>query len=207
MAAEKRALRVGRTPSASGGDSQFWSLKDGDVATITMLAELDEIVSVDQFSIWDFNPAAVWVDSGSGDPGYELGLTPGYRAFIPISVVIDGTEEVKVWSVGIGLHRTISEVAQMTGTLKGLICRAKRTGSGLKTKYVLISTGKMAIKLPKNIPSSDDIIATLGPDTREGIIKLIEDRSGSSFATLLKNAGKASGTVAELETEVEEIPF
>lgn len=193
-----RKLRVGTLPSNSGG--QFLSLKDGDNLQLTILCGGSEIVSVDQFSIWDFNPAPVWVDCGDDDPGYELGLRPSYRAFLPVLVTIDGTPQVRIWSVGLGLHRDLVEIDEMSGGLEGLIVRAKRSGSGLKTRYTVVSTGKHEKSMPSDVPSTDDIIATLGPEDRSGILDLLRQRTGMGFEAL-----KAKMTAGKDSVEVEEL--
>lgn len=198
--ASKRALRVGTVPSAQSGESSFWSLEEGQTAVMTILAEVDEIVSVDQFAIWDVKPAPVWVNIGDEDPGRELGLKPSYRAFVPVE--IDG--ERKLWSVGIGVHRQLHEIGTMADGLKGLVIKAKRTGSGLKTRYTVLSTGKRAKTVPEGF-TVDEIVEMLGPDTREGILELIEERTGMSFTKLLNSMGRGAGSATD--EDVDEVPF
>jgi hypothetical protein len=196
----KRAVRVGMTPTAVGGDSMYWSLGENETAQLTLLADLNEIISVDQYAIWDFKPAPVWVDCGADDPGPELKLKPSYRAFVPVLVSIDGKDEVKLWSVGIGIHRNLHEIGEMSDGLKGLVIKAKRTGAGLKTRYTLVSTGKRVPKLPATI-EQDKILEALGPEDRAGIIEMIENRTGMSFGKL-----KAQ-MLGEDTTEVDEESF
>lgn len=197
-----RSLRVGRVPAASDGGGKFYGLKDGDTATMTVLVDIDEIVSVDQYALWDFNPAPVWVHCGDDDPGMDLGLKPGYRAFVPVEIEIEGTKEIRFWSIGIGLHRELSEIAEMAEGLKGLIIKAKRTGSGLKTRYSVLSTGKRAKSLPKDLPTVDDVIAELGPEDREGILELLKERTGMSFEKLVETV---TGAKASEDEEFEEV--
>lgn len=198
MAKVNRSIRVGVTPSAGGGEGIFFSLEDGQQAEMILLANRDELVSVDQYAMWDYKPAPVWVDTGApDDPGRELGLKSQYRAFIPVWLTIDGVKQVKLWSVGIGVHREIEDIDGMVDGLKGLKIRAKRTGSGLKTRYKVISTGSyVKTGLPEY--TVEMVIDNLGPDSRESIIELIENRTGQSYESL-KNSSP--------DSEVEESDF
>jgi hypothetical protein len=199
-----RGLRIGKIPLANSSAPSFWSLKDGETAQLTILVSLDEVVSVDQYALWDFNPAPVWVSCGSNDPGVELGLKPTYRAYIPVAKLTDGVEEVKIWSVGIGIHRQLADVSALADGMKGLIIRVRREGSGLKTRYTIVSTGKRASSLPLRIPTVADICAMLGPETRDEIIALIEARTGQTYSRI-QELYKPSNGVEEME--VEEVEF
>ncbi len=135
----KRSVRVGKVPGSSSETSAtFWNLKEGDVYDLTVLVNLDQIVSVDQFALWDFVPAAIWVSIGSEDPGYELGLKPGYKAFVPVAGDFGDGPEVKVWAIGIQIHRTLAEISEMNDGLEHVVVRAKRTGKGMSTRYTVM---------------------------------------------------------------------
>ena len=155
-----KSVRIGSKAPEAGGNA-FWSLKEKTV--IQVLVNSDKIVSVDQYAMWDVTPAPIWIDIGDDDPGKELGLKPGYRAFVPVKVTVDGEEQIRIWSIPITVHRQLDEIDDMVEGLEGVIIRANRTGTGRTTKYTLIPTGKKEAVVAADVPSPLDIVAQLGP--------------------------------------------
>lgn len=187
-----RKISVGAKPSTGGGNGGgWWGPKADEIHEVTLLASDAEIVSVDQCTIWDINPAPSWVYCGSDDPSHDLGLKPGYRAFIPVLVKGDEEQKPRIWSMPISAHRALCDIAEMQD-LKGLVVKVKKTGTGIKTKYVIVSTARVAnIKKVEDIPTADDIISRLGPETREGIIAMIEERAGRKWKEIVGGDSKA----------------
>lgn len=181
-----KGVRVGASaPEASGGTA-FWGLKEK--TQLKILVDASQIVSIDQFAMWDVNPAPIWVDSGEkDDPGRELGLKPGYRAFVPVEVEVEGEKQVRVWAIPITVHRQLDEIDDMIDGLEGAIIRGNRTGTGRTTKYTLVPTGKRESVSADEVPSPEDIVAMLGPFERDEVIAMIEERTGKSYAELLAN--------------------
>lgn len=191
------AIRVGGTPKA-GRSSKFFSLKADVTYQVVLLAETDQIVSIDQCALWDFAPAPMWAHIGVGDPADDLGIKPAYRAFIPMMIEgevdrrggvtkTDNSGEVVLLSMPRTMHTEFCNISDMTGSLFGRQVRIKKTGSGLGTRYTVLPTGtvKSGGDLPETIPTVEDVIASLGPQTREEIIKLIEQRSQKTWSDVV----------------------
>lgn len=181
-------IRVGAPPPPASGSGEgfgYLSLKDGDQFRITLLAGIDEMISVQQYAMWNYKPAPIWASIGPDDPGEELGLNSKYRAIAPVKVTVDGEDQIKLWSFGIQIHRELEGLAQEYETLEGLILRIGRTGTGLTTRYSVIPTGKFENISSIDVPSIEEIVETLGPDSREGIIQLIEQRASMPYSTIL----------------------
>jgi hypothetical protein len=192
------AVRIGKSPS-SKGDANFWSIKDGETHDVTLLWNVDEIVSADQAALWDFNPAPIWVTCELDDPSIELGVKPGYRAFMPVQVNIDGTPVVKIWSMPISVHRSIEEIGMMEdGVLAGMIVRVKRSGAGMRTKYTVVASTKRN-KSPLPAPTPEDVVKTLNPMDRDGIISMLEKTTGMSYSRLIEVCQKRAAAKAEEE--------
>ena len=187
-----RKISVGAKPSTGGGNGGgWWGPKADEIHEVTLLASDAEIVSVDQCTIWDFNPAPSWVYCGSDDPSHDLGIKPGYRAFIPVLVKGDEEQKPRIWSMPISAHRALCDIAEMQD-LKGLVVKVKKTGTGIKTKYTIVSTARVVnIKKVEDIPSSEDIINRLGPEDRAGIIAMIEERAGRKWKEIVGGDSKA----------------
>lgn len=199
--ATTRKIQVGSKPQAGGGNgSGFWGPKADEIYEITLLANDSDIVSVDQCTIWDYNPAPSWVYCGSDDPSHDLGIKPGYRAFIPVLVKGDEEQKPRIWSMPISVHRQLCDIAEMQ-ELAGLVVKVKKTGAGIKTKYTIVASAKVVpIRKIADIPSPNDIIGRLGPETREEIITMIEERAGKSWAEI---TGKSK--VATNDDGIEEL--
>lgn len=155
-----------------GNMTKWMKLEPNSSIDIVCLVEAEEIISCEQCAIWltDGN-SPVWVYTGAEDPMHDLGLAKRYRAFIPVLV----GDEVQVWPVGIQAHTALMEIADAIDSIKGQKLRAKRTGSGLATKYTVINMGK---RVDVSHVDEVDVISMLGPLTTEGVRQLIAERLG-----------------------------
>lgn len=194
-----RKIRVGEVPSSGdgGNGTGFWNLKEGQTVELTLLASMDEIVSVDQFALWDLNPAPIWASIGADDPGYELNLKPGYKAFVPVAFEGDDGPEVKLWAIGIGLHKELAELAEVYDDIKNIVVRAKRVGSGLTTKYSVIALPKGKPIGGVTAPTVDEVIAQLGPETRDDVISFIVERTSMSWESIISYYERKASKTAE----------
>lgn len=174
-------------PGKGRGDfeSMFYSVPGDTVVEVKALIDADEIVSVEQCALWAIKPAPIWVFIGEEDPSKLFNLRPGYRAFLPVVVKIDGKQEVRLWSMPLGVHRQMAEIDEAVGGIKGMIIRVKREGAGLTTRYSIVPTGRK-VAVTETFPSVKEIIDILGPYDRESIIKLIEDRAKMPIAEAAK---------------------
>jgi hypothetical protein len=202
-----KGIRIGTPPPEAGNsNTSFWSLKDGNKVRATILANLDEIVSVDQYAIWEINPAPIWVDIGADDPGRDLGLKAGYRAFVPIKITVDGEEQVKLWSISMTIHRELQAIDDAIEGLKGAVLAISRTGAGKMTRYSIVPTGKKVTVNPGDGPTIQEIVDSLGPDTREGVIEMIEQRTSMPWSAVVKKIKGASEDNSDEEAfEVDEL--
>lgn len=182
-------------PKSDGKSGSFLSIPKDKIMTLKILVPASEIPSVDQCALWNyFNPSPVWTYIGADDPSIDLGIKHGYRAFVPVSFKDDeGELKVKLWSVPLGVHKQLGEMDEMAGSLKGQEIRVKKIGSGLKTKYSIVSTGRR-IKITEKVPTQEEILDLLGPYTREEIIKVIEERCEMDWDEIVAVvASKTSG--------------
>lgn len=158
------------------GESQFVGLKAGDAVEMASLVDMDELLSVDQMVIWlDDGNSPMWPAIGPSDPGHELGIKPRFRAYLPV-VILD-TDEVKIYSFGIRVARTLQEMDEEFGGLAGHTFKVKRKGMGLATNYTVIPTGKNIDVDEYEMP---DIIPQLGPTNRNDIVDLLVETGAVS---------------------------
>lgn len=208
-------VKTGIDPRTGAGNNAEWlKIQQNEVVNAVILVEKEDIVSIEQCGIWlkdggkDGKKSPVWTYTGPDDPSHELGVERGYRAFLP--VVVDG--EVKVWGMSKGAHGQVMDLADASGSLKGIEVRIKRTGAGLGTRYSITPTMKR-----RDVSSYDevDVISMLGPLTPEGVREYIattlgyedyeevlEAYKGKSGKTA-KSSGKVTTAIAE-EEEIEE---
>jgi len=208
MAKANPHVRVGVKPEAAneGGEgSLFYTINDGDTIECKILVEQDQIVSVEQCALWNhYNPSPVWVFIGADDPSHDLGLKSGYRAFLPISLKIEGERVIRLWSMSKTSHRQITEIAEMSGSLKGQILKIKRTGSGMKTAHTIVPVGKR-VKITEEVPSVEQIIDLLGPYTREEIISMIEQKTDEDWDKVVAKVAKKTKGAAKATTKKKKV--
>lgn len=163
----------------SGNPSAKWlKLEPNSSIDFVCLVEDTEIISCEQVAIWLTDGGSpVWCYTGKDDPLHDLGLSKRYRAFLPVLVKSGGDafDEVQVWPMGVMAHKAVMEIADAIGSIKGQVLRAKRTGSGLATKYSVINRGK---EVDVSDVDEVDIPAMLGPLTTEGVREMIAEKLG-----------------------------
>lgn len=190
-------VRIGVTPTSTESNNLFWGLKEGDVVEVVILHDVEEIVSAEQIAMWNVKPPLIWTVNEADDPAYELGLKTSYRAFVPVLVKNreSGENELRVWSISKQMHMNLCEIGEaMGGTLVGAVVKAKRTGSGLKTRYSITNTGRTFKNIEEiEIPSSEDIVRMLKLMSREEVIQHIENTTGMTYAEFSKKAKLLEG--------------
>lgn len=192
-------VKTGSDPRSEANNKSSWLRIDPNTQTdVVALVDADEIVSCEQCAIWlEDGNSPVWVYTGPEDPSHELKLDRRYRAYLPI--LVTDTKEVQVWSMGKAAHSMLLDIADATGELKGLELRIKRTGSGLATRYSIVSRGKR-----HKVDSIEevDVISMLGPLTPDEVKAMLAEKLGfESYNDVVeryrsKKSGKPSSTSA-----------
>lgn len=189
MVPKVKAIRRGKaalpSPTASG---VFLQLADGDTAIVAPMVGMDQLVSIDQH--------AFWLDGGNSPifpclqteecPGCQLEDTPRYRAFLPVWTKSDGA---KIFSFGVSVARNLTDLEEEVGSIKGIVIKIKRQGSGLKTRWTILSLGKKVKISDDDIP---DVEKSLGPTTVEEIRAMLaaagmKESSGSVAKAIVKD--------------------
>lgn len=199
-------FRTGAPPETKSNGS-FFTCADNVIHEVVILVEGDQLLSVDQYGLWNLKPPPVWasVEGDEIDPGKELGLKPQFRAFVPCLVKNDGKWEYKLWSMPKKPFKNLYDQHEMGTDLKGFYIKVRRTGTGVNTEYAITPQRKAFNEAEikemlqgSKISTPDEIGALLGPDTRAGVVKLIEDRSGMKYADLLASMNKSSVELEDL---------
>lgn len=163
-------IRKGAKALPSSGNKPYLSIKADESVMIAPMTDVDEMISVDQHAIWvDGGNSPMFPCIGAGCPGCELGDEPKYRASLAVMTKENGP---KIFSFGITVARQLAEIAGELGSIKGKMLKVKRTGSGLGTRYTVVAVGKDVKIEGHPLP---DLEASLGPMTREGILKMLID--------------------------------
>ena len=197
-------FRTGAAPD-SKSNGQFFTCADNVIHEVILLADGDELVSVDQYGLWQNKPPVVWASCGSNDPGKDLGIKSQFREFIPCLIKNDGKWELRLWSMPKKPFKNIYDQFEMGAELKGFSLKVRRTGTGLGTDYAITpqkksySAAEIATLLDgQKIPTPNEIGALLGPDEREDIIKMIEERTGMKYSDLLDSNKKSAVELEDL---------
>lgn len=206
-------LKTGSDPRSEAGTQNNWlKVEANQVVDVICLIGTEDMISCEQCAIWlkDGNNSPVWVYTGVDDPMHDLKLEKRYRAFIP--VLTSDTKEVKVFSMSKSVHTAFLDLSDTVGDIKGLEVRIKRTGTGLQTRYQVISKGKR--HKVDHIPEVD-IPAMLGPLDSNGVKELIVEKLGlTSYDEVLEkyrsmktggSAPKAGGRKPARPKDVEEV--
>jgi len=173
----------------AGEKGKFLSIQPDDRVSMTPLVDpMTEMISTDIHEHWDVNPFVAHAClrlAGEKCPSCEMGHDPRFKAYLPV-MLRDG--DSKVFAFGISVYRKIELLSEELGDLTGKVLKIIRTGSGLKTRYDVIATGKSA-----NIDDAEevDIIKLLGPTTYEEVSELLESR-GLRPATVSSKSKKSS---------------
>jgi len=173
----------------AGEKGKFLSIQPDDRISMTPLVDpMVDMISTDIHEHWDVNPFVAHPClrlAGTKCPSCEMGHEPRFKAYLPV-MLRDG--DVKVFAFGISVYRKIELLSEELGNLVGKVLRVVRTGSGLKTRYDVIATGK---KVNIDDVEEIDIIKLLGPTNYDEILELLESR-GIRTATVSGSSKKSS---------------
>lgn len=192
--------------SDSGSKSSiFLTLKENDSFSVALLGGLSEILSVDMHSWWDYTPAPHLVCLGSKAecPSCQLGHEPKTKSYIPV-VTQEG--EPKLLIAGAQIINALKELEAEVGNLNGYVVRVKRTGSGLKTKYVTMGTGKKVDVSSYTVPDLEPALGVMTWDEQVEELAKIVDISDLTAPGAVTKSGKKSGGTPKTTRRPEEVP-
>lgn len=188
-------------PKTVNGESKWLKIKTNEVVDVIPLIDAEDIIACEQCAIWlEDGNSPIWVYTGPEDPSHDLGIDRDYKAYMP--VLVDGTP--KIWGMSKTVHRTILDVADAGGDLKGMVLRVKRTGTGLATRYSIVPRGMRAdvskepevdviealeVKTPEEV--REHIAKKLGLDSYEDVVK--------QYAGLVKSGATRRSAAAKTE--------
>lgn len=174
----RKVFQQGRVTSAPSGGAKFVKIEDGKPVDLVLLAGTAKMISFNQHAFWrDEGNSPIFPCIVDGCPGCERGDRPKFKAVLPVIVLGGDSKDPTIWSFGISVARMLQDMEEATGSdLAGQSVRVKRTGTGLKTKYTVVSLGKK-YNISKHKVDFDEIMSQLGPTTREEIIALLDGES------------------------------
>ena len=166
-------------PKAEG---KFLSIKPDSAAKFVPLVGTADAISWMEHIIWSDSgnsPRFPCIRESEKCPGCESGNKAGYRTVIPVVDVEEKT--IRYFSFGSTVARQLVAIEEAGTDLVGQLLSVKRQGSGLSTKYIVVSMPKR-YNVSRYIEqySEEELIASLGPATREGILKLLSGVSDAS---------------------------
>lgn len=180
-------IQIGKAPN-TGGRGKFYSPQAGATDRLTLLCNPDQIVSCEQYEIWDIQPAVIWVANDADDPGVELHLSPSTKSFMP--VLVNDDPEPKIWAMRKSQHIEVINIYEANDSepIVGQVIQVKRTGTGLETRYTVTATSKRIpeSKLPKDIPTAQNIIDTLNVREPAEIKRDIMTRLGMQWPDVVE---------------------
>lgn len=187
-------IRKGKKAIPAASSGKFLKIPEGEAVTVTILAGLEDLISVDQHAFWEINPVVIVPCIGEGCPACALGNKPKFKAFLPVLTKDEGP---KIWPFGIMVLRQLESIEEETGTLAGQVVKIKKYGVGLATKYTVVALGR---KVAIRDIEKPDIVEAIGPIDADGIReKLFEagliddfDAEPISPAVVKKAAAKAA---------------
>lgn len=176
MAKRRSVIRKGTKalPSAPN-DGPFIGLKDGDQIDVVPLTTLDDMIAFDQHAIWLEDTPSIMVPCLQDEtcPCCAIGNKSRYRAMLIVQVKGEDGVEEKVLPMGITTARDLTELNDtIEGGILGSVLRFKRSGSGLRTRYSLIPTGRKAKTM---LEPTIDLEELAGPTDAAEIEKLLID--------------------------------
>lgn len=199
MAAKKKTSLIRRgiasALESTGRGSRFLTLQADQPVDVALMGELDDVLTVDTHSWWDYNPAPHLVCLGPGCPSCALGNESRANSYLAVCTP-DG--EVKYIIAKVSILNALKKYSEAVGNLVGRVVRLERTGAGLKTKYSVIPLGKKVDVSKFVIP---DLEEQLGALTLEDQLVKMEDAGIDTSRVKKSLASKA--VAAEVETEEE----
>lgn len=169
-------VRKGATAALAGSrSSTFIGVGEGEQLEFAMLTPLDEIVSFDQHVFWGDAPenTVMFPCLQTPDcPGELLGNRPRLRVLLLVAYKNDdGALVAGILPIGLTVLRTLVDIdSALPGGIKGATLILKRSGSGLKTRYTLISTGN---RLKKTVETDINLEDAVGETDRSAIIAML----------------------------------
>lgn len=196
---KKSPFSVGRkaTKKASGGGSGlFLSIKADNNYEVVPMVGLDQMVHAQMHEYWDIRPAVFHPCIGKDCPGCLAGNDPRFKGYLP--VIVKGESEPKVYAFTVSVYKQLEEIEdlQEDGTLAGKVLKIKRSGSGLKTRYTIMPTGKTVDINEVEVP---DFIRFLGPTEVEGITSLLRE-AGAVEKGFFRSSGLSDEEGAAVDT-------
>lgn len=173
-------IRKGKAAMPTGGNSKFLKTPEGEAVVFTVLAGLDELISIDQHAFWDSNPAVIVPCVGADCPACKLGNKPKFKAFLPVLTKEDGT---KIYAFGIQVLRQLESLEEELGSLVGQVIKVKRYGTGLSTKYTVVAVGKKVATKGVDVP---DVIEAIGPTTHDEVVAVMVEAGLVATVTATK---------------------
>lgn len=156
----------------SSGGSKFLNILPDESVILAPMVGLEEMISADMHQHWNCSPPVYHPCVGRSCPGCIVGNEARFKGFLP--VMVKGETEPIIYSFTISVYNQLEELEDSLDdgeSLAGMAIKIKRTGSGLKTRYLVIGTGKR-IEFDIEPP---DIVPFLGPVTVEEIWDLLDE--------------------------------
>jgi hypothetical protein len=186
MSLIKRGIKAAMAGNGKGG--KFLTLAVDVPTDVIMAHELDAIQSVDMHDWWDYTPAPHLVCLGEDCPSCAVGHEARTRSYVG---VITREKEVKYLASGAQIVAQLEKYAKALGSISGRLMQFEKTGSGMKTKYSVLSLGKKMNIAEFVLPDLEEL---LGPLTiGEQVKKMAEvGIDVSKLKSPAKRAGKTT---------------
>jgi hypothetical protein len=197
-------FKKGRTVAKkSGGGGKFINIPPDESLVLAPMVGLDEMVSADMHQHWNLTPPVYHPCIGADCPGCAVGNEARFKGFLP--VIVKGEDEPSIYSFTISVYNqleTIEDSLDDGESLAGMALKIVRKGSGLKTRYTVIATGKR-VSFDVEVP---EFISSLGATDSDSIWEQLEE-SGEydreDYITTPKKR-KAEKVVEESDDEEED---
>lgn len=167
MSIIKKGIDEAMRSSARAG--KFLTLQADVPVDVVLMHGLDDVQSVDQHDLWDFNPAPHLVCLGDECPCCELGYEAKVKSYIG---VLTREQETKYLPAGASILGQLQRAEKAVGNLTGRLVRFEKTGVGLKTRYTATMLGKKMDVSKFELPDLEDL---LGPLDLETQLKTLEE--------------------------------
>lgn len=180
-------LKSGSAGLSEVGGNKFVKVETGQSVEIIPLTSVEPPYGEEangSNSVLSFNQYTKWMDDlpdgalspmfpaigGPSDPGKMLGLESRFRALL--LCLVKGEEEEKVFVMGVSVFKQLIDIEQALDekSIKGKVLKVSKTGSGLRTKWRIVPTGK---SVEFEGEPETNLVDHVGPTTREEIIEML----------------------------------
>lgn len=202
MAKQKKVspFKKGRAERKAKSGGKFINIAPDESVILAPMVGLEEMISADMHQHWNLSTPVYHPCIGKNCPGCMIGNEPRFKGFLP--VMVKGEEEPSIYSFTISVYNQLEELEDSLDddeSLSGMVLKIKRTGSGLKTRYLVIATGKRIDEFKADPP---DVVPFLGPVDPDEIWDALEetgdvDREDYISVAPVKKGKKASSKPAE----------